>query len=570
MTSVQDHKIYRTGQIVRSRLTAAVLLGLVFIFGATSARADERLLFGGNGRPIHALVIGIDAYQHVRPLKGAAADARDIDSALHRMGVSDVVTLIDLEADRASMLREIDGVLQRTAAGDLVVLSIAGHGAQEPEHVKGSQPDGMDDVFLLPGFDMSGSGSDQRVLGSEFNHFIKEFESRGANVLFVADVCHGGGMVREIDPRAAELSFRGVDRYVLIADALKPISTPAEARMTKLDFKNTTFLAAVDRSTKAPEVRIPGIPGFRGALSYAVARAFEGKADANMDGKVTTEELFEEVHDVVYQLSNQRQNPVTVASPNRENDIAFALQEPAKEKLAVSAVNSRETQKQSHRIIITSVDETAPEVATKPIKIAPINGSVDLSGLERRKTHFQLTTSAADADLAWDSRSGDVIADGDVVAYRAEKADLPSIVDRMAAVQHIKQLLSRSPQTMKVGPDDALHHEFSKVVVEVLNVENRSLILFDIASDGTIQALYPSNSDVPFVDASNYRLPVVVRSPFGADQVVAITSAQRMLALEQVLREFNGRRTPVELVNLIERYAPQDARIGSVGIFTAP
>ena len=54
----------------------------------------------------------------------------------------------------------------------------------------------------------------------------------------------------------------------------------------------------------------------RGALSYAVARAFEGNADANQDGKVTVKELFANIRQVVYQLSDQRQNVVTMTSPS--------------------------------------------------------------------------------------------------------------------------------------------------------------------------------------------------------------------------------------------------------------
>ena len=120
------------------------------------------------------LVIGIDAYRHVRPLKGAVADAQDMDISLRRMGARDVTTLLDAQADRASVLMAIDRLVARTQQSDLVVLSIAGHGAQEPEKVKGSEPDGIENVFLLPGFEPTATGSQQRILGREFNHFIKQ------------------------------------------------------------------------------------------------------------------------------------------------------------------------------------------------------------------------------------------------------------------------------------------------------------------------------------------------------------------------------------------------------------
>src|SRR6266851_4643636 len=54
-----------------------------------SARAASTLqLSNPDGGEVRALVIGIDDYQHVRKLKGATADAHDIDSSLRTMGDS--------------------------------------------------------------------------------------------------------------------------------------------------------------------------------------------------------------------------------------------------------------------------------------------------------------------------------------------------------------------------------------------------------------------------------------------------------------------------------------------------
>src|ERR1700682_785655 len=287
---------------------------------------DSLRLQNPDGGAVRSLIIGIDVYQHVRQLKGAVADALDIEKSLRSMGIGDMTTLINAGASRENIMQAIKDLVQRTGPNDLIVLSIAGHGAQEPETVKGSEPDGIENVFLLPGFELTARGSKQRILGSEFNHFIRQFESRGAKVLFVADTCHGGGLAREIDPRAEEMSFRQVPTYTLLVDALKPVTDDQES-LTDLDLDKTTFLAAVDRNTKAPEIRIPGIDGYRGALSYAVARAFEGSADDNHDGKVTLKELFANVRQVVYQLSDQRQNIVTKTSPGRpiDRDVVYQL-----------------------------------------------------------------------------------------------------------------------------------------------------------------------------------------------------------------------------------------------------
>ncbi len=51
----------------------------------------------------------------------------------------------------------------------------------------------------------------------------------------------------------------------------------------------------------------------------------EGNADADHDGKVTLKELFANIRQVVYQLSDQRQNVVTMTSPSRSPDIDVAF-----------------------------------------------------------------------------------------------------------------------------------------------------------------------------------------------------------------------------------------------------
>src|SRR5690606_37695435 len=146
---------------------------------AANANQPDLVLRGPTGGEVRALVIGIDAYHHYRPLKGAVADARDIEQSLRRMGTKDLTVLIDDHADRASVLRAVDRLIQRTQQNDLVVLSIAGHGAQEQERIRGTEPDGMENVFLLGRFEPTPAGSQQRILGKEFNHFIKQLELRG-------------------------------------------------------------------------------------------------------------------------------------------------------------------------------------------------------------------------------------------------------------------------------------------------------------------------------------------------------------------------------------------------------
>jgi hypothetical protein len=557
------------------RLFSIVIWAAIFCLAQqASMAAEKRLISGPDGGEIRGLVVGIDAYQHVRPLKGAVADARDVESSLKEMGVHDITVLVDGQASRSAMVREMSALVDRTRRNDLIFLSIAGHGAQEPERIKGSEPDGMENVFLLPDFEPTAVGSMQRILASEFNHFIKQFELRGARVVFVADTCHGGGMAREVDPRAEEMSYRQVPRYTLLVDQLKPISDQSDPR-TELDLDHTAFLAAVDRSTKAPEVRIPGVAGLRGALSYAVARAIEGSADTNRDGIITVNELFANVRQVVYQLSDQRQNIVTITSPNLslDTDALFDLtrgvtltQKPVGGGTPAATQSAPKAAEPSGAANAFSFDRI-----DTPIRLASLDGRTsyfpDLKSHDTRVVSVQPTDNP---DLIWDPASRDVISWGDVVAYGVEPTDMAAIIDRTAAIRALKRFATKSPQVMRIAPDDRAHRNDQTVEIDLSDVTNRAVVLFNVSGDGTIQMLYPIGSDASPTQSGNLRLPLRVREPFGAEQVIAITSQQRMLDLERVLFQLNKRRAPGQVIKSIERYAPPDARIGSVGFFTIP
>ena len=77
--------------------------------GADTASRENGSLRSADGGSVRALIIGIDAYRHVKPLKGAVADARDIENALRRSGVEDITALIDAKADRVTILSSIEG-----------------------------------------------------------------------------------------------------------------------------------------------------------------------------------------------------------------------------------------------------------------------------------------------------------------------------------------------------------------------------------------------------------------------------------------------------------------------------
>lgn len=560
-------------------ISLALAASVVLAWDARAIAQDRKLRPpAGEAR---ALVIGIDAYQFEPPLKGAVADARDIESALRRNGVMDVGSLVDAAADRASVIRSFNELLSRSGAGDLVILSIAGRGAQEAEHFKSSRADAREDVFILAGFNpKTAAGSQQRILGSEFNHLIKQFVLKGVQVLFVADAAYSGGLARNVDPRAAAVSYRQAMPYAIAQDTLVPISTAEDALLNGNELARATILSASERTAAAPEVRIPGEAGFRGALSYAVARALEGAADEDHDGHVTRDELFRYVSQVTYQLSDQRQHvPMQPTMPGSGSEVLYGRTrgvvlldpQPRTEVRPPSLSPSTAATPVPAPPKPAASSPERPLPALDTVRVAVLGDQTELLKMvQPKQANFQPVTVSDNPDLIWDPVTLEVVTNGDVVARQINRQDLPGVIDRIAAINGFKRLAAKAPQTVRVLPSDKVYSRDSRIEVQVSGVAQRSLLLFNIAGDGTVQALYPIGSDQPIVTTPDFKFSVVVREPFGSDQVVAVTSAQRLSDLEQVLKVWNQQRTPVEVYRLVERYAPPDARIGATSLYTSP
>ncbi|MCL2385216.1 MAG: caspase family protein [Alphaproteobacteria bacterium] len=536
---------------------------------------------------MHALMIGINEYRHIEPLEGAVADARDLDNTLRDLGVTDRKVLLDGDADRTAVLRELASLVARTGPQDTVLIALSGRGALEPERVRGSQPQGKDCVFLLAEFDPSDQRrASEKLLQAEFNHFIKAFEAAGARVVLIADYGCGLGSSRVIDPRASEMRNRSTS-YAPHGDQLKSASTRDDAFLTSKDFRHSIILSAAERELTVPEIRIPNA-GFRGALSYAVGRAFEGAADLNGDGRLTDEEFISYLRQVTYQISDARQHIVvaTPAGADLQEDVLIRFSRGVRVLPVGGAAADEAGNLQIEGVVLVPLqpEKFGPIVqipASKaqavnvpdlkePIRVASLDGQASrVSGL-KPTTPYEVVSPSSHPDLVWDPASHDVIAGNDTIARNVDRNDVPVIIDRMAALRWLKLRAAKAPQEMRVFPNDQLHRKGDQVEVSIRGIAGRSLILFNIASDGTLQFIYPLGSDPPVIGNTEHRMTLQVREPYGADEIVSISAPERQTELEQALKQLDRRRTPLKISQLVERFDQADLKVGVIGLYAAP
>jgi hypothetical protein len=532
------------------RIVSIALAASLALAACLGAQAEAAGLEAPAGGHVRALIVGIDDYASVRRLKGAVADAKDLSNALLKAGVSDVKVLINQDAVRPVVLAELDRLVNTAQAKDLVFISFAGHGSQRPESVPHSKPDGLDEAYILQRFDPgSNAPNPDLIIGPEMKHYLARLEAKNVDVIFIADTCHGGGLTRKPDPRAGELSYRTSAIGAAAAALLDVVSEPADASREDSSFKRVTFLAAVDRFSKAPEVDIPGQSTKRGALSYAVARAIEGRLAWKHE--LSRGSLFGYARQIVAQYAKQKQTIVTEPITSAGSlDAAVWRGEPA-------AVAS----------------EAAVKDDNRPTRVA-VNGDVSaLKGINPKSAPFVIVTDVVDADLVWDSRTREAIVAGDVVAEDVSAQDVPDVVDRVRALSEVAQLSERRPQTIQLLPNDRLHRDKEVLTIEAHDIQDKYAVIFNISGTGEVQFLYPQSSkrDSTQVRSATWRLPVKVGTPFGADTVVAVVSDQPLTMLTKEIEGLDEHQAAIRAVQALRQNLPKtDAtRIGFASIFTA-
>ena len=144
----------------------------------------------------------------------------------------------------------------------------------------------------------------------------------------------------------------------------------------------------------------------------------------------------------------------------------------------------------------------------------------------------------------------------------ATSAALRGVIEKWNAVETLRPLLSEAKARLTVGPEQpgARYRKGATVALSLEPTAHTGVgplfaTVFDLASDGTVQLLYP----VEAVDGEgkldgSAPKPVLqnrVVAPFGADHVVAVVSEARPDALRTMLGTVNGQRAAASLVEPI-------------------
>ncbi len=502
-----------------------------------------------------ALVIGIDDYQHISPLKGAVNDARDIADTLKAAGVQDLTALFDGDASRAAILSAWQELISRSDEDDILVFSYAGHGAQEREWVAGTEDDGLDEVFILAGFDVSAPGNGERLRDDDMTAMLRAAGKR--RVLVLADSCHSGTMTRSIDPRTKRLGTRLVglppfENDVLRSQTPHPILEDTNASASDAeDLPNVVYVGATVDGKVIPELMISGEP--RGALSWAFARGVEGRADLDRDGAISMEELSRFLKETVRVATEGRQTPSMSVGGGSRSAVLPRIED--------------DIWSEDHGALALS----ASTEAAKP----------DLHHLAELHQGRVKVTSQETADLIWDSEAGDVLTKfGDIALRgRAETSDdFAGVVSKWAFLLDL-YALSRTLQPIEGQVQPAVGHirEGAAFKVQLTSEKEGHMAVIALEADGTLRLLAPDKgldplgTDTKTKAGQAYGLDLRAAKPFGADHIIMFRSAKPMPQLIGVLSALEGQALGAELhAKLLKLIEQSIDAVGITGVYTQP
>jgi hypothetical protein len=238
---------------------------------------------------IWAVVVGINDYPHTRRLKWAVNDAKAFYR--HLVGVIQVpeenVTLLLNQDASLSRLRSTMGTHLKKMAGkqDMVIIYFAGHGATEKD-VLSPDGDGLE-KYILP-YDVDPEDLYASALPMrEVSHIFYRIQSQ--RIIFIADACYSGAS------GGRTISLSGIRAN--ISDAfLDRIATG----------KGTVIMTA----SGANEVSAEEEKLQHGVFTFYLLEGLTGAADADKDGLITVDEIYQYVSVQVPRATGQEQHPV--------------------------------------------------------------------------------------------------------------------------------------------------------------------------------------------------------------------------------------------------------------------
>lgn len=280
-----------------------------------------------HAKPV-ALLVGVADYAGTtRSLHGPANDVAALAERLVKhwgFADADIVRLVNAQATRGAILRELAALQSRSAPGDTVFIYLSGHGvsmyASDADGGRNSfMPDSSGGAFVavdsMRRFNAQQKPNilyeDLLVGRRDIRPIVELLDRSGRMVTLIADTCYSGNLLRSSSPLLAArlLPTLGEDVRDLLRDlAARDASTDASPKNIYRNAHILTSAAAGETAADIPAAALSVFPTVdgkpHGAMTDALLRILDGSLPADIDGDGVVS--FAEVHRTVTEFMDAR------------------------------------------------------------------------------------------------------------------------------------------------------------------------------------------------------------------------------------------------------------------------
>ena len=182
------------------KLKALYLLFAFMLFGTAYSMAYNK----------HALLVGISDYGNPRRLQGnfsninGTSDLQILSPELRKQGFK-ITELKDSKATHAAIISELNKLISRCKAGDIVYLQFSTHG-QLVEDLDGDEPDGWDEAIIPVDAQLTYKKGvyegQNHLIDDELSKYVNQIRKKlgpSGYLYVVLDACHSGTGSRDGD-----------------------------------------------------------------------------------------------------------------------------------------------------------------------------------------------------------------------------------------------------------------------------------------------------------------------------------------------------------------------------------
>ena len=197
----------------------------------------------------HALIVGINQYQHITDLEGTVNDALLLRDVLRRINVKvpNNRVLLNEQATRDNFLKAWQDMLKHAKPGDTLILTFSGHGGQQPDQEPLDERDQRDETLLFHDFIPDQRSPKGYITDDQLHGLFKQ--ASAYNIVSLIDACHSSGMVRSMEQPT--MRFRSAGFWNIKPEIPSPLPTYAD---TQQPLPHVTLITAVGHDNlKVPE-----------------------------------------------------------------------------------------------------------------------------------------------------------------------------------------------------------------------------------------------------------------------------------------------------------------------------